>query len=477
MAERYDVVVVGSGPNGLAAAVTLAQAGLSVHVIEGAATVGGGMRTAELTLPGFAHDLCAAVHPMAALSPLFRRLELEKHDLRWLYPEYSVAHPLPDQPAVLLARDLDHTAAGLSRDARAWRRLFSPLVDRVHALMADTLGPIGIPKAPRPFLWFGLHGLWPASWFARAYFREERARALFAGCAAHAIAPFEKFFTSAMGLVFALSGHAVDWPVAKGGSQSIAQALVRCLQSAGGSIQTSTPVRELRELPGARAYVLDLAPKHVARIAHDQLPAGYRKRLLRYRYGPGVFKLDWALNARIPWRDAECARASTVHVGGQLAEIARAERQIWYGQVPERPFVLVAQQSHFDTTRAPAGKHTGYAYAHVPHACSVDMTDAIETQIERYAPGFRDTIEARTVHAPAALERHNPNLVGGVVTGGANDLRQLFTRPVVRLRPYTTPNPRIFLCSASTPPGGGVHGMNGYHAARAVLRHLRARRA
>jgi phytoene dehydrogenase-like protein len=470
--SKLDAVVIGSGPNGLAAAVALAREGYSVRVIEAHAEVGGGTRTAELTLPGFHHDVCSAVHPLGELSPFFTSLPLADHGLTWDHPEFSAAHPLDDGPCALLQRDVAVTADGLGSDARAYRRLMEPFVRVGTPLMADLLGPLRIPRHPLAMARFGFYGARSAVRLARGLFEGERARALFAGCAAHAILPLDRFLTAAVGLVFSLSGHLCDWPVARGGSRAIAEALAGYLRALGGEIVTGQRVSALRELPDARVYLFDLAPKQLCAIAGDRLPSGYLRRLSRYRYGPAVFKLDLALDGPIPWRDPNCARASTVHVGGTLAEIATSERAAAAGEHSERPFVLVTQQSHFDPTRAPAGKHTGYAYCHVPFGSNVDMSAAVERQIERFAPGFRDLILARHVHTPAAFERYNESFVGGVIAGGEADATQLFTRPVARLDPYSTPNPRLYLCSAATPPGGGVHGLCGYFAARSAARRL-----
>lgn len=472
MAEALDAVVVGSGPNGLAAAVALARAGASVLVLEAEATIGGATRTAELTLPGFRHDVCSAVHPLGELSPFLRTLPLAEYGLSWVHPPISVAHPLDDEPAALLARSLDEAAAGLGADAAAWTKLMAPWVAAGPGLMDDLLGPLRIPRRPWLLARFGWLGVRPATMLARGLFRERRARALLAGCAAHAILPLDKLLTGAVGLLFALSGHLCDWPVARGGSHAITDALARYLVSLGGRIETGRRVARMADVPPARVVLFDLAPRQVIDICGDALPAGYRRRLGRYRYGPATFKLDWALSAPIPWKDPACLRASTVHVGGTIEEVAHAEAQAWRGEDAERPFVLVAQQSLFDDTRAPAGKHTGYAYCHVPHASTTDMTERIERQIERFAPGFRDCILARHVRTPAEIERENASAIGGVIAGGAADWTQLFTRPVARLDPYATPNPALFLCSHATPPGGGVHGMCGYFAAQSALRRL-----
>ena len=470
--ERLDAVVIGAGPNGLAAAIELSRAGASVLVLEGADEPGGGTRSAELTLPGFVHDVCSAVHPMGILSPFFRQLPLEDHGLVWIRPAASVAHPMPDGEAVVLYRSLARTQERLGRDARAWARLVGPFLASPHALLADAMAPLRLPAHPIALLRFGLLGALSANRLARLAFRGAAARALFAGCAGHAILPLTTPFTAALGLLFAVTGHVEDWPVARGGSRSIARALVSYLGSLGGRVETGRRIERLADLPPSRVVLFDTSPDQLSRIAGDALPAGYRRRLARYRYGPGVFKLDWALDGPIPWRDPACLDASTVHVGGTLEEICASERDMYGGRHANRPYLIVCQQSQFDASRAPAGRHTGYAYCHVPHGSTVDRTDAIERQIERFAPGFRDRILARHKMDTAWLERYDPNYRGGAITGGVADAFQLWTRPVARLDPYSTPNPRLFLCSASTPPGGGVHGQCGYWAARSALRRL-----
>jgi len=467
-----DAIVIGSGPNGFAAAIELARAGASVRILEGRDEVGGGMRTAELTLPGFAHDVCSGCHPMAVLSPWFRTLPLDRHGLSWARPPASVAHPLDEEPAVLLRRSLHETADGLGDDARAYVKLLRPCLSDPHGLLADLLAPLRIPKHPVRMARFGLLGLLPATTALRARFRGRRAKAVLAGCAAHSILPLERPLTAAVAMIFALTAHVEDWPVAAGGSRAIGRALASYFQELGGHIETGRRVRSLGDLPPSRVVLFDTSPAQLAEIAGGVLPASYVSRLARYRYGPGVFKLDWALDGPIPWRDPRVLEASTVHLGGTLEEIAAAEAAVWRGEHPERPFVLVVQQSQFDPTRAPAGKHTGYAYCHVPAGSTLDRTAAVEGQIERFAPGFRDRILARHAMRTADLQEENPNYVGGAITGGVADLMQFFARPVARLDPYSTPNPRVFLCSASTPPGGGVHGMCGYFAAQSALRRL-----
>ena len=467
-----DVVIVGAGPNGLAAAIALARAGASVRVLEAREEIGGGMRTKSLTLPGFAHDVCSGCHPMGALSPWFRTLPLEEHGLRWIRPAASVAHPLDDEPAVLLRLSVRQTASELGVDARAYEKVFSPFLRDPHDLLADLLAPLRIPKHPLQMARFGLAGLLPATVALRARFRGKRARALLAGCAAHSILPLERPLTAAVAMIFALTAHVESWPVAAGGSQMIGRALGSYLSSLGGTIETDRRVRSMADLPPSRVVLFDTSPAQLADICEPALPAGYVRRLRRYRYGPGAFKLDWALDGPIPWKDGRVLEASTVHLGGTLEELAAAEGAVWRGEHPERPFVLVVQQSQFDPTRAPEGKQTGYAYCHVPSGSTVDRTDAIESQIERFAPGFRDRILARHKLNTVDLQNENLNYRGGAIAGGVADLFQFFTRPVARLDPYSTPNPRLFLCSASTPPGGGVHGMCGYYAAKSAARRL-----
>lgn len=467
-----DAVVIGAGPNGLAAAVVLAMAGASVQVLEACDTIGGGTRTQELTLPGFRHDVCSAAHPMGVLSPFLRTLPLTQHGLRWIRPGASIAHPLEGGPAVMVWRDLERTCAGLGVDGEAWRRLLAPFLDDPHALLEDALGPLRAPRDPLRMARFGVKAFQPATWLASRHFRGARARALFAGCAGHAILPLTHFFTAALGLMFAITAHVEEWPVAEGGSAAITGALASYLRSLGGTIHTGLWVRSVRDLPPARVYLFDTDPRQLASICEPVLPATYARRLRWFRYGPGVFKLDWALDGPIPWTDPACLEASTVHVGGTIDEIAASEAAMWAGEHSHRPYLIVVQQSQFDASRAPAGKHTGYAYCHVPAGSGVDMTAAIEGQMERFAPGFRKLVLARHATRTADFERMNPNYVGGAITGGVADAFQLFTRPVARLDPYSTPNPRVFLCSASTPPGGGVHGMCGYFAARSALRAL-----
>ncbi len=453
-------MVIGSGPNGLSAAILLARAGRHVTVHEASAQIGGGTRSAELTLPGFLHDVCSAVHPMAIVSPCFDRFPLADYGLEWIHPSAPLAHPLDDGTAVILERSLDATAAGLGGDGDAWRRLIQPFADAWPQLRYDALAPIGIPRHPLLMARLGFYSIRSARSLADSFFRGERARAIFAGMAAHSVLPLEAPLSAGFGIVFGAIGHSYGWPIPRGGSQRIAGALASYLRSLGGVIVTNSRVGTLA--PSDDLTMCDITPRQFLALAGDKLPDGYRRSLERYRYGPGVFKLDWALDGPIPWRAPECARAATVHIGGTFDEIAQ-----WEANHTGRPFVLLVQSSLFDSSRAPEGKHTGWAYCHVPNGSTVDMTDAIEQQVERFAPGFRDRILARHVFTPASLERYNANLVGGDVGGGAVNLRQFFLRPNWHL--YRTPLANVFLCSSSTPPGGAVHGLCGYYAVRAAL--------
>ena len=466
----YDAIVVGAGPNGLAAAIVLAQAGRSVLVREEASTVGGGARTEELTLPGFRHDVCSGFHPLGAGSPLFRRLPLAEHGLEWVHSRVALAHPLSDGSAALVHRSLARTAAGLGPDEDAYRRLVGPLVRDWPLLEEEILGPLlHVPRHPLAAARFGLLAVRSAERLARTRFRTDRARALFAGCSAHSTLPLARAATAAFGLVLLTFAHTVGWPFPRGGAQAISDALASYLRSLGGVIETDAPVESLAELPRARAVLCDVSPPALLRLAGDRLPPRYARALGRYRFGPGSFKLDLALDEPIPWIAPEAAEAGCVHVGGTLDEITASERAPSEGGAPERPFVLVGQHSRFDPTRAPEGKHTVWAYSHVPNGWRGDASDAMEAQIERFAPGFRRRILARNAAGPPELERRNPNLVGGDVNAGLQDLRGIVARPALRPVPYTTPVPGLFLCSASTPPGGGVHGLCGLGAARAAL--------
>ncbi len=470
MPERYDAVVVGAGPNGLAAAITLARAGKSVLVLEGADRPGGGCRTSELTLPGFRHDVCSTVQSMVSSSPFLAGLPLAELGCEEVHPQVPLAHALDGGRAVAVHRSVAATAAGLGRDAPAYRRLVGPLEKCSRAVFAEFLGPLRPPRHPVAMARFGVRALWPASVMARAMFRSEEAQGMFAGLSAHAIQPLTNPLTSAFGLMLALTIHASGWPVVRGGSEGLTEALLRHLKSLGGEVRSDNPVSSLDDLPQTGAVLLDLTPRQVLRVAGDRLPEGYRAALGRYRYGPGVFKLDWALDGPIPWTSDTCRRAGTVHLGGPLAEVVASEAAAVSTTASTRPFVILVQATVCDPSRAPEGKHTAWAYCHVPNASTVDMTETIEDQVERFAPGFRNLVLARHVTDPAAMESYNPNYIGGDINGGIQDWRQLFTRPVARPLPYATPNRAIYICSSSTPPGGGVHGMCGYWAARTALR-------
>ncbi len=465
--KKYDGVVIGSGPNGLAAAIVLARAGRSIVVLEAEEQIGGGTRSGTLTLPGFTHDVCSAVHPMAVASPFLRTLPLHQHGLEWIYPRYPLAHPFDGGTAAILDHSIENTCQALGVDGTGYEKLIGPLASKWSLLEEYILGPIRMPSHPLVMARFGIHALQPASQLARSSFKSEPARALFAGLAAHSVLPLECWGTSAFGLILATLAHVRGWPIAKGGSQRIADALASYLRSLGGEIVTGVRVRSQKDLPPSAIVLCDLSPHGLLQLAGESLPMSYCRALARYQYGLGVFKVDWALRGPIPWTAPHCAQAGTIHLGGTMSEVARSERKSWRGEISERPYVLLAQPSLFDPSRAPAGCHTALAYCHVPSGSEVDMTDRIEAQVERFAPGFRELILARSTKSPALLERENANLVGGNITGGANFLGQLLLRPTSRL--YTTPVRGLFLCSASTPPGGGVHGMCGYHAAIRAL--------
>lgn len=471
----YDAIIVGSGPNGLAAAITIARTGRSVLVYEAKETVGGGCRSAELTLPGFTHDICSAIHPFGLGSPFLRTLPLEDYGIEWVQPPLALAHPLDNGTAGVLARSLDVTCASLGEDATAYKHLMQPLIENWETIIEAFYGPLR-PQAiiPHPFKLaeFGLAALRSASGLAQTCFKGARARALFAGVSGHSMLPLTAASTAAAGLILSMTAHVVGWPFPRGGSQKIAEALAAYLRDQGGEIVTGVEVKSLEDLPTARVVLCDITPRQLLRIAGPRLSGLYKRQLQHYRYGVGIFKLDLALDGPVPWRAEACTRAGTVHLGGTLPEIARAERAVGRGEHPEQPFVLLAQQSLFDQTRAPQGKHTVWAYCHVPNGSQFDMSERILTQIERFAPGFRERILACHTTSTADIERYNANYIGGDINGGVQDLMQLFTRPTISLNPYATSNKNLYICSSSTPPGGGVHGMCGYFAARAALKHL-----
>ena len=463
-----DAVIVGAGPNGLAAGIVLAQAGKRVRIYEANDEIGGGARSGSLTLEGFTHDLCSAVHPLAAASPFFTSLPLARCGLEFIYPPAALAHPFDDGTAVLLYRSIETTSQQLGKDEAPYRKLMTPLVRSWPNLSADILGPLKLPRHPITLARFGMRAIRSAERLWRSYFREEKTRTFFAGLSAHSSISLDHFGTAAFGLVLAATGHYVGWPIPRGGAQAVSKALAAYFAELGGEISTGKRIDSMRDIPSATATLFDVTPRQLLAIAGASVPPRFRRKLQRFRYGPGVFKMDWALSGPVPWRAAECAQAATVHLGGSFAEIIESERDAWEGRVNARPFIIACQPSLFDSSRAPAGQHTLWAYCHVPNGSGTDMVATIEDQIERFAPGFRKLVLGRNVLSPALLERHNANLVGGDISGGAHTLTQLFTRPT--LRTYSTPMPGVYICSSSTPPGAGVHGMCGYHAARVALR-------
>lgn len=469
---EYDAIVVGSGPNGLMSAVTLAMQGWKVLVLEGQARPGGGTRSEQLTTPGTLHDVCSTIHPLGIASPAFRSLPLENHGLEWIHPDIPAAHPLDGGRAAFLHQSIATTASTLGDDADAYRRLMTPFVrqDLVDSLLA----PISVPRAPIPLARFGLTGLRSLEGLVDSRFTTDEGRALLAGLAAHSMLSLRAPITAAYGLMLGLLGHLVGWPMAKGGSQAIADSLVSLLEAHGGTVECGQTITSLDDLPDARAVLLDVTPRQFVAIAGDRMPSRYRRRLEKFRYGTGVWKVDWALDGPVPWTNPDIARSATVHLGGTAQEVIQAEEDVQEGRDPERPYVLFVQTSLFDRTRVPNGGETAWAYCHTPSGSAFDMTERIEAQVERFAPGFRDRIVERHVMGPAAMERHNANYIGGDINGGVADLRQFIARPVASLSPWSTPLPGVYLCSSSTPPGGGVHGMCGLQAARAALKEHRS---
>ncbi|MGO1817092.1 MAG: phytoene desaturase family protein [Sphingobacterium sp.] len=467
--SRFDAIVIGSGPNGLAAAITLRQQGLDVLLVEGSKTVGGGMRSKELTLPGYLHDVCSAVHPLALGSPFMQGLPLADFGLSFAFSEFPLAHPFEQESAVVLHQNLENMDQELGLDTSGYRHLVGELTENWDALSPDLLGPLRWPQKPLSFARIGIRALKSAAKTAQI-FQQERTRGLWAGLVAHGMLPLEYLTTSATGMVLASLAHRVGWPVVRGGSQKLAEAMLSYFQSLGGKVLLDTMVKDVRDLPSREFLVLDITPKQLLQMEGLELTSGYRKRLAAFRYGMGIFKMDWALSEPIPFLDKRCHLASTVHLGGSFAKIAAGERRTHQGLFNDRPYTILAQPSLVDPTRAPAGQHTAWAYCHVPHGSEVDMTAAIESQVERFAPGFRDVLLARSTMSSVAMESYNPNYVGGDINGGQMDLRQLFTRPTLSLVPYRTCDPKVYLASSSTPPGGGVHGLCGFHAARTLMK-------
>lgn len=467
--KTYDAIIVGSGPNGFAAAITLQRQGLSTLLIEGADKVGGGLRTEELTLEGYKHDVCSAIHPMALSSAFFQSIPLADYGLKFIQPTIPVAHPLDNGEAGILYKDIFETARELGRDEKTYLRLLNPLVDRYSNLAHDTMGPLRFPKYPIDLCRFGMRALPPATWLAKL-FDEPKSKALWAGMVGHSIQPLSNFATSAYGLMLMTVGHKYGWPIPIGGSTAIAQALLHYYQSLGGEVHTGLWVKDSADLPAHKLLFLDMTPRQILKVKGLNLQTAYKNKLINYRQGMGVFKVDWALSEPVPFTNLKVRKAGTVHLGGTFDEIAAYEKCAHQGKIADKPFVLFAQQSVFDSTRAPEGKHTGWAYCHVPNGIDYDYTNAIENQIERFAPGFKDIILAKHTFSANQMEAYNPNYVGGDINGGLMDLGQLYTRPIFSLTPYRTSNKKVYICSSSTPPAGGVHGMCGFHAAKVALK-------
>jgi phytoene dehydrogenase-like protein len=472
--KKYDAVVVGSGPNGLAAGITIAQAGYTVKILEAKDKIGGGIRSAELTLPGFIHDVCSAIHPLGAASPFFEKLPLNKFGLEWIFPPISLAHPFDDGHSAVLNVSINETAESLKEDKLNYLKIIQPLVNNWDLFKENILSPLkGIPSHPAALSRFGLYAVQSAEHFINRQFTGVTAKSLFAGAAAHSILSLNRLGTSAIGLVLIILAHKIGWPIPKGGSQKIADALASYFKTLGGEIETNYPVNSFEDIPPAKAVLFDITPRQILKIMADKLPLNYENKLKKYRYGPGVFKIDWALNSPIPFKAPDCLNAGTIHIGGTYKEIIRSEFEAAAGIHQEKPFIILAQQSLFDKTRAPGDQQTAWAYCHVPNGSDINMTERIENQIERFAPGFKDIITAKHFMTAADMEKYNPNYIGGDINGGMQDWRQLFTRPVVKLNPYSTPIRGVYICSSSTPPGGGVHGMCGYNSAIHAIKYLK----
>jgi phytoene dehydrogenase-like protein len=470
--DVYDAVVVGAGPNGLAAAIALGRKFNAVLLLEAAKTIGGGVRSAELTLPGFTHDVCSTVQALSLASPFFRQLDLPQYGLEWIQPEIPLAHSFEDGSALFLHRSLSITAEALGADGKAYGRLLQPFVQNDQRLLADILMPLHFPANPLLMTRFGFYALRSLKNLVDTQFQSDRTRALFAGLAAHAMMPLEQTATAAFGIVLATLAHTVGWPIIRGGSQKLADALADCFRKGGGEIVTDQRIASMADIPKASSYFFDITPRQLLQIEGLGLSEIYRSRLARFRYGPGVYKMDWALQAPIPWKAPVCSKAGTVHLGGSFEEISASIRDVHAGRVSSSPYIVLAQQSLLDPSRAPDGKHTAWAYCHVPHGSNADVSELMESKIERYAPGFREVILGRHTLTAAAMEQYNANYVGGDINGGLQDLRQLYTRPIASLRPYRTSVKNIYLCSSSTPPGGGVHGLCGYYATQDLCRRL-----
>lgn len=468
--SNYDAFVIGSGPNGLAAAIALAQQGLKVKIFEAKDTVGGGTRTLELMESGFKHDICSAVHPTALSSPFFKSLPLKEYGLEWIHPDFPVVHPLENGEAVIAEKSFENTLERLGVDSKNYRKLFKDFIDSWEYLSEDLFGTLRIPDHPLAMMRFGWYGMFSSTLLSNSFFKLERTKAYFAGLAAHSILPLENAFSASFGLVLGTTVHSVGWPIAKNGSHSITKALAGFFQFLGGEIELNTHIESLDEFPSDKPILFDLTPRQVITIADNRIPDPLKDKLLGYNYGPGAFKVDFALSEPVPWLNEDCKKAGTLHLGGSMKEIAKSEKEVWNGSHPERPYVLVSQPSLFDDTRAPKGKHVLWSYCHVPNGSAENMEERIIDQIERYAPGFRDIIISTSTMNAMDFEKYNPNYIGGDINGGAQNLKQLFGRPLLKWDPYKLPVDHLYICSSSSPPGGGVHGMSGFNAAKSVLK-------